>query len=188
MFSVTNAGSLRTVLTQAWMSLVRPSIPKSVPSPQESNLENVNPMTEILLEMLRHYGLKEIFGKTHNPEILAMFAEIGYDFVKDDETAWCSASLNYFCKKLGYERSGKLDARSWLKLPVMVLKPQMGDIVILWRNNPASWEGHVGLYISSDMDTIYILGGNQNNQIQISPYPRERVLGYRQARKLTDIR
>jgi uncharacterized protein (TIGR02594 family) len=141
-------------------------------------------MTEILLEMLRHYGIKEVVGDKHNPEILAMFAEIGFDWVKEDEVSWCSAALNYFCFKLGYERSGKLDARSWLKMPVVVLKPSLGDIAVLWRNSPDSWEGHVGLFITQDINNVWILGGNQGNMLNISAYPRDRVLGYRQTKKI----
>jgi uncharacterized protein (TIGR02594 family) len=137
--------------------------------------------------MLSLYGLKEIEGEEHNSDILKMFEEIGFDWIKDDETAWCSASLNYICKKLGYERSGKLDARSWLRMSIHVLKPKLGDIVILWRESPKSWKGHVGLYISEDKDTIYVLGGNQGNQISILPYSKKRVLGYRQVHKLTEI-
>lgn len=141
-------------------------------------------MQEILLEFLKHYGEKEVVGKEHNPEIVAMFADIGFPDIKDDETAWCSASLNYFCKKLGYVRSGKLNARSWLDMPITVLKPSLGDIVVFWRNDPKGWEGHVALYISEDKDNVYVLGGNQNNQINISPYPKNRVLGYRQTKKI----
>lgn len=141
-------------------------------------------MQDILMEMLSHYGLKEYVGPTHNPEIMAMFEELGFSWIQDDETSWCSAALNYFCKKLGYEYSGKLDARSWLKMPVKVLKPQLGDIVILWRDNPKSWKGHVGLFITQNENVIYVLGGNQGDQINISPYPKNRVLGYRQVHKL----
>jgi len=136
-------------------------------------------MKDLLLEMLKYYGLKEIFGSKHNPEIVKMFHDIGYNWINDDETAWCSAALNYFCHKLGYERSGKLDARSWLNMTIKVTKPEMGDIVILWRDNPNSWQGHVGLYISDDKDKIYILGGNQDNMISIRSYYKSRVLGYR---------
>ena len=136
-------------------------------------------MKALLLEMLKYYGLKEVFGSKHNPEIVKMFHDIGYNWINDDETAWCSAALNYFCKKLGYERSGKLNARSWLNMTIKVTKPEMGDIVILWRDNPNSWQGHVGLYISDDKDKIYILGGNQDNMISIRSYYKSRVLGYR---------
>ena len=143
-------------------------------------------MKELLLEILKHYGLKEVFGKQHNPEIVKMFHEIGYDWVNDDETAWCSAALNYFCFKLGYKRSGKLDARSWLKVGTEVKVPEIGDIVVLWRDNINSWQGHVGLYISEDKATnrIYVLGGNQDNMISIKPYHKSRVLGYRKIEKI----
>lgn len=136
-------------------------------------------MKELLIEMLKYYGLKEVFGSKHNPEIVKMFHEIGYKWVNDDETAWCSAALNYFCKMLRLQRSGKLDARSWLKLPIVVNEPEIGDIVVLWRNNPNDWTGHVGLYISDDNDRIYVLGGNQDNMISIKPFHKSRVLGYR---------
>ena len=141
-------------------------------------------MKDLLIEMLSHFGMKEIAGSEHNPEIVAMFAEIGYDYIKDDETAWCSASLNYFCKKLGYERTGKLDARSWLKLKTIVLEPKIGDIVVLWRDDISSWKGHVGIFIKKDINHVYILGGNQSDSISISPYPIDRVLRYRKAIKL----
>lgn len=141
-------------------------------------------MNEILTEMLSNYGLSEITGDKHNPEILAFFAEIGFDWVKDDETAWCSAALNFFAKKHGYERSGKLDARSWLKVGELVLEPTMGDIVVFWRESYASWKGHVAIYINSNEKYIWCLGGNQNNSISITAYSRDRLLGYRRLKRL----
>lgn len=142
-------------------------------------------MNDILLELLSLYGIKEIAGPEHNQIIVNMFAEIGYPHVKDDDsTAWCSAALNYICKKLGYERSGELTARSWLKMPIIVLKPTLGDIAIFWREDKNGWKGHVGLYISETKDSIYVLGGNQNNQINIMPYPKANLLGYRQTKKI----
>jgi uncharacterized protein (TIGR02594 family) len=144
-------------------------------------------MNEVLSEMLHHYALKEVLGPESNPEILEMFKAIGYGWVEDDATAWCSAALNYFCLKCGYERSGKLDARSWLNLPIQVLTPQQGDVVIFWRGDPKGWEGHVGLFIASRGENIFTLGGNQSDSICILPYPKNRVLGYRQIRKLTEI-
>lgn len=141
-------------------------------------------MEELLLEMLKVYGLKEISGTKHNPEIVKFFKEIGFSSVTDDETSWCSAALNYFCKKLGYERSGLLTARSWLKVGEEIKIPEMGDVVVLWRDNKDSWKGHVGLYISEDNGLIWILGGNQGNMMSISIYNSNRVLGYRRLKKV----
>ena len=182
------ADSLTNALTRTLTYLVYPFHRRNVPEQVKSDLKGESDMTEILLEVLKYYGLKEFSGAKHNPEILAMFADIGHDWVDNDETAWCSAMLNYFCKKLEYERSGKLDARSWLKLPVMILKPQLADVVVLWRNSPSDWTGHVGLFINWDNKNVWLLGGNQNNMLNISAYPRERILGFRRARKLKDIK
>ena len=39
----------------------------------------------------KHLGLTEIRDDANNPEIVAMFADVGHPRVKDDETAWCAA-------------------------------------------------------------------------------------------------
>lgn len=144
-------------------------------------------MTDLLLEVLANYGMKEVAGKDSNPEILKFFTELGYDWVDDDSsTAWCSAMLSYYAKKCGYAYNKTLGARDWLKIPnqVIILKPQLGDIVVFWRESPSSWKGHVGIFISQDLNIIYCLGGNQGNQLSIVAYPRDQVLGYRQLKKL----
>jgi uncharacterized protein (TIGR02594 family) len=143
-------------------------------------------MTDLLIEVLKHYGLAEVPGVKSNPEIIAMFTELGYNIDDDSTTAWCSACMSYFAKKCGYEYNKGLDARGWLKLPtpIVVLQPSVGDIVVLWRDSPTSWQGHVGLFISQDVHNVWLLGGNQGNAINISPYSRDRILGVRQLHKL----
>lgn len=141
-------------------------------------------MTDLLLSVLEHYGMKEVDGVKSNPEIIAMGKELGYDIADDSTTAWCSLLVNYFAKKCGYEFTGKLTARSWLKMPMVVLKPKLGNIVVLWRGDPNGWQGHVGLFISMDEKNIFILGGNQGNQLTIAPYSRERLLGFRELKKV----
>jgi uncharacterized protein (TIGR02594 family) len=140
-------------------------------------------------EMFSHamdfYGLKEIPGEEDNPQILEFFSEIGHDRVKDDETAWCSAWINYLAKVTGYARSGKLTARSWLKVGTSVSNPTPGDIVVFWRESVTSWKGHVGIFIRDDGTFIWTLGGNQNNSVCIKPYPKERLLDYRMLNKVS---
>lgn len=142
-------------------------------------------MTDLLLEVLSHYGLSEVDGKESNPEILEFFRELDYDWVNDDSaTSWCSAMLSFYAKKCGYEYHKELNARGWLKMPVVTLKPRLGDVVVLWRNNPTSWEGHVALFVGWTTNKVYLLGGNQSNQINITAYPRDRIIGIRTLRKI----
>jgi len=52
-------------------------------------------MTDLLLEVISHYGLSEVAGTDSNPEILEFFRELDYDWVNDDSAvSWCSAMLS----------------------------------------------------------------------------------------------
>ncbi len=128
---------------------------------------------------LSQIGIKEITGRRHNPEVLKYFKEIGHLWVKDDETAWCSAFVNWVCKKAGLPYSGKLNARSWLNVGRRTTRPKLGDITLFWRESKRSWKGHVAFFIRETPSWIYVLGGNQNNQVKISAYPKYRLLEYR---------
>ncbi len=134
----------------------------------------------MITKALGQYGIKEIPGVKNNPEIMKYFKEIGCKWVQDDETAWCSAFINWCAKSVAKPYTGKLNARSWLDIgePIEGFQ-KTGDIVIFWREDPKGWKGHVGLFISETKDVIYTLGGNQDNQVCIKPYPKSRLLGYR---------
>ena len=129
---------------------------------------------------LGEVGTKEILGADDNPEVLKYFNYIGFDGKKlKDETAWCSAFVNWVCKKCDLDYSHKLNARSWLKVGVKTENPEKGDVVVFWREKKDSWKGHVGFFIKETESFIYVLGGNQNNQVKISAYPKSRLLEYR---------
>lgn len=138
-------------------------------------------MKECVLEIaLAEYGVSELKGVEDNPDILKYFSAIGFEGggIKD-ETAWCSAFVNWVHKQAGVAYSGELNARSWLGIGDEVSIPDIGDVVVFWRESPSSWKGHVGLYINEDEKNIYVLGGNQYNSVCIRPYPKHRLLGYR---------
>lgn len=141
------------------------------------------PNEKIMKAALSQIGIKEIVGKQDNPEVIKYFESIGYGSLKD-ETSWCSAFMNWVAKEANVERSGKLDARSWLNVGHEIDIPDQSDVVIYWREDPKSWKGHVGIFIREANGWIYTLGGNQNNQVSISAYPKARLLGYRRLRSL----
>lgn len=127
-----------------------------------------------------YIGLEEIKGAEHNDFIVKMFSDIGHSWVDDDETAWCSCFANWIALKIGVVRSGKLNARSWLKVGEKTNYPKHGDIVVFWRESQDSWKGHVGFFAGfTSKGDIYCLGGNQNNEVNISVYPKERLLSFR---------
>lgn len=144
--------------------------------------------SKLLQVALTQYGQEELRGAEHNPEILKYFSILGFDASKlGDETAWCSAFLNYCCLKVGLPYTAQLNARSWLNIGVPVTHPKPGDVVVFWRgenkfeNIPGTTlkKGHVGIYINQVGDKIWVLGGNQSNQVRISFYSEGKLLGYR---------
>lgn len=141
---------------------------------------------ELILQKASEYlGLLEIAGEQDNPIILDMFDKIGHSWVKHDETAWCSCFVNYITKSLNLTHSGKLNARSWLDVGIKTENPIPGDIVIYWREKPESWKGHVGIFMGyNQYGNIFTLGGNQHNEVNITVYSKDRLLGFRTLEKL----
>jgi uncharacterized protein (TIGR02594 family) len=136
-------------------------------------------MNHILIA-LSQFGIHETVGVKDNPEVLKYFDGLGFDgtFLKD-ETSWCAAFVNWCLKEGDKPYLRKLNARSLLQVGEKVDKPQVGDIVVLWRESKTSWKGHVGFYVSEDKNNVLLLGGNQGNKVCILPYAKYRVLEYR---------
>jgi len=132
---------------------------------------------------LSEFGVKEIVGKKHNPQVLKYFKETGHEWVTTDETAWCSAFVNWVAKHSCLEMSNKLNARSWLSVGVVPDSLVVGDLAIFWRESKSSWKGHVGFLIRETSNYVYVLGGNQRNSVCVKAYPKGRLIGYRRLRE-----
>jgi len=87
-------------------------------------------------------------------------------------------SLSYYAKKLGYEYPETVDIGGWLKMPILVLKPTLGDIVVFGKDKPTN----VGIFISRADNLIYTL--EVDNGIILVAYPIGLVLGYRKLHKI----
>jgi len=92
-----------------------------------------------------------------------------------DETAWCSAFVNWIMGHAGIKGSGSGLARSWLNWGVST-KERYGAIVVFSRGSG----GHVGFFTGRDeKGRILLLGGNQSDAVTISHRTDNLVLGYR---------
>lgn len=56
-------------------------------------------------------------------------------------------------------------------------EPQEGDIAVFRRSGPSGSGGHVGFFVGGDEHTLQVLGGNQGNRIDVSPYPKDGRIG-----------
>lgn len=128
---------------------------------------------------LSEYGERALPGQPDNPHILQMAKDCGFADYIHTSTAWCSLFMNYVALKTGYQRSNALNARSWLSVGNIITEPELGDVVVYWRDDPNGLLGHVGLYIGARNGLIYTLGGNEGNMVQIEGFDPGKVLGYR---------
>lgn len=142
-------------------------------------------------DVARHYlGTAEIPGKSNNPVIMNWYRRLLINFVADDETPWCSTLINFCASETGYERSGKLNARSWLAVgePIRLKDAREGDVVI-FRRGSNGWEGHVAFFIATNHSHTYIthLGGNQGDKVSIANSDADKLLGIRRLRTLDQL-
>jgi len=139
----------------------------------------------------RYTNIKEVSGQMSNPIILAML-KLDQKWPDDDKVPWCSAFVNWIAWNLRLPRSKSLRARSWLLVgkEIPLNDAEIGfDIVILKRGGGKqpgpeviNAPGHVGLFAGFPYyspDRINLLGGNQNDSVNISSYEINRILGVR---------
>ena len=97
----------------------------------------------------------------------------------DDKASWCSSFVNWCLLRSGWAGTGSALARSWLDWGRPLQDPVPGCVVVLWRDDPATWRGHVGFFLRADADQLVLLGGNQLGQVRAHGYPRAQLLGLR---------
>ena len=139
---------------------------------------------QILKIALGELGQKEIHGAEHNTRILEYQQMTGLNF-GTDEVAWCSIFANWVVQQANLEMSNSAMAKSWLKIGHKTQWPQPGDIVVFWRGDGDSAFGHVGFFMgfTKSGKSIYCIGGNQDDEVNIKTFPLDRILEFR---SLTD--
>jgi uncharacterized protein (TIGR02594 family) len=97
----------------------------------------------------------------------------------DDKASWCSSFVNWSLAQVGITGTRSALARSWQDWGEPLATPAPGCVAVLWRDDPASWKGHVGFYLRHDAEQIHLLGGNQLEQVRKHSYPLGCVIAYR---------
>lgn len=136
---------------------------------------------------VQELGTKEKAGDIDNPRIVEYHKTTTLK-ADDDETPWCSSFVNWCFTKAGQVGTRLALARSWAVWETEVNATfdrewQFGDVVVLDRPSGGPNAGHVGFLVSWDQQNIRLLGGNQNNEVNISTYPRKRIIAIRRHRE-----
>jgi uncharacterized protein (TIGR02594 family) len=138
-----------------------------------------------LQEAFSVLGLSEIAGARHEKRIVEMYRAAGHPEIKDDETAWCAAYVNWCLSQAGIDGTGSLMARSFVKYGRGLHRTDTiprGAIAIWPRGAPPS--GHVNIVLHDDGAYVWCIGGNQskagtNGAVTIGRYAKGQAVAYR---------
>lgn len=133
-------------------------------------------MTCPWIDIGRQYiGLAEIPGPRTASFIARWLAKLGAAW-RDDETPWCGTFVAGVMADSGFQPpTAWARARSWADWGPRIAGPAHGCIVVFERGRG----GHVGFVVGEDArGRLAVLGGNQGNGVNVSPFDRSRVIAY----------
>lgn len=124
-----------------------------------------------------------------NPEILKYFDATGFktDTVADwcgAFVAWCMANCGNPTVAASVDKAMAARAASWrtwgnVDLPQRADDLPEGALVLLSPIDPKRNSGHVGFFVRRGAGTMTLLGGNQSNRVQETPYAESRIVAVR---------
>src|SRR6266702_2368083 len=87
---------------------------------------------------------------------------------------WCAIFANAMLEQTGIPGTRSPSSQSFCNSPnfVELNEPALGAIAVFWRGSQASGLGHVGFYRGEDADQVWVLGGNENDMVQIEALPK----------------
>jgi len=142
---------------------------------------NSEPAPKMLIEAVKLYGVMETSdvkgkGPKSNPIIIEWAKELGFDGAySSDAIPWCGLFMSICAKRAGWEIPstiagfGPLWADTWVRwYDVGLPSPMLGDVLPLG--------GHVTMYVGEDTTHYHCLGGNQHDMVNITRFPKTRLL------------
>lgn len=132
-----------------------------------------------LIEAKKNLGLHEGAGKANNPKVVEFYKLAGNAGVRDDEVPWCAAFVGAMLHLGNTKGTGSLSARSYEGWGQKLVNPVYGCVGVKLRKGGKSWQGHVGFVVGANAHQVFLLGGNQGDQVSIAAFPREDFTAFR---------
>lgn len=143
------------------------------------------------LQLARSFlGLQERPGAASEPEIDAMFRDVGHPQYTDS-TAWCAAFVGAVLERSGIPSTRNLTARSYSKWgePVDLRDIRPGDVIVTPRGDPSGWQGHVEFASGYPEDgSVMCIGGNEGNAVREQPTRLASIIDARRAPAAQPVR
>ncbi len=132
-----------------------------------------------LVEGLKWIGTAEVAGSRDSRDILRWADEEGGAISRaytHDSIPWCALYANMVLTKVGLEGTETLWALDWANWGQRLPGPAVGAFAPMRRDGG----GHIAIVVGRDQNgNLMCLGGNQDDAVNIQPFPARRPLGFR---------
>lgn len=126
---------------------------------------------------ISHQGLKEVPGPAHNSKIIGWLRDLKA-WWSDDETAWCGTFVAHCMQAAGQPiPTHWFRAKAWAEYGSNLRPDRLAPGAILIFDRKGG--GHVGFYVGQDTRYYYVLGGNQDNGVNVMKIARSRLVASR---------
>ncbi len=124
---------------------------------------------------LKEVGVHEIRGGKHSTRVLEYHSTTGK--YSNDEVPWCGSFVNWVLLQAGFSKTVAYAerAKSWAEFGKEVDSPLIGAIAVKSRKGG----GHVGFVVAVDGNSLYLLGGNQSDEVNIRRYRVQDFMTFR---------
>lgn len=157
------------------LDLIVEWIKKRLKRPEAIPVEVPVILPEWYLIARKEIGQKEVVNGS-NPRIIEYHMVTSLK-ATDDDIPWCSSFVSWVFENCDppIKSSRSAWAKSYMAWGKTLDKPKVGCVCVFTRDKG----GHVGFFVAEFPDSIMVLGGNQNNSVNISEYSKANLLGYR---------
>ena len=131
--------------------------------------------------MFKADGTKEYPGEPNNPMIMRsveVIAERWPDLAsyartyREDATPWCGLAAAWAMTKANIKPPKEfLSSKAWRTFGFDIKTPELGCVVCL--------ESHVALFHHQTGSTIYLMGGNQSDMVNLCPFKESEIVACR---------
>jgi len=141
------------------------------------HVRKLNPEPGWIVIAKKEIGQKEIKGSKHNKRILEYHDSTTFN-ADTDEVPWCSSFVNWVITQAGYNGTNSSWAKDWIKWGRKMDKPVYGAICTIDYSYKGEKGGHVGFVVGKEENYVYLLGGNQGDQVKVSKYKTKGIEKY----------
>lgn len=128
-----------------------------------------------------YLGTREAPGKANNPLVVQMFGLAGHPQITQDSVPWCAAFVAACLAKAKVPNEVTKSLRLWaaayaqIGTSIPLSSPVWGCIGVKTRTGG----GHVGFVVAANEKYVWMLGGNQGDNVTVGRFPRSSFSAFR---------